>query len=148
MLAFLLVTPAAPDLADAVVTEHIRSLQAEHLLDVISTDQHTVKPWFNGKLDFAPPIVDLAANGFPLSGGRLDYLAGHTVAALVYHHKQHPINLFIWPNSSGRSSAPPTCVERAGYHLCNWSNQAMNYWAISDLNAAELSQFAGYWREH
>ncbi|HSB94921.1 MAG TPA: hypothetical protein VLC91_00620, partial [Spongiibacteraceae bacterium] len=88
---------------------------------------------------------DLVANGFPLTGGRLDYLAGRTVAALVYHHNKHPINLFVWPNSGGQGAASPHCQQRAGYHVCNWSSQSMIYWAVSDLNETELNQFARYW---
>ena len=139
-------TRTQPDLADTVLTEHIRSLQAEHLIDIASSDQHTVKPWFNGKLDFVPPVKDFAAQGFPLTGGRLDYLAGRPVAALIYHRNRHPINLFIWPaGAPSRDSSAPTCTQRAGYNLCWWQGAQMNFWAVSDLNENELSQFASGW---
>jgi anti-sigma factor RsiW len=127
--------------ADAIelelVASHVRSLQVDHLTDVASSDQHTVKPWFAGKLDFSPPVRDLREQGFPLEGGRLDYLGGRTVAALVYRRHQHVINLFIWPDAAGRAD------ERArdGYHLLRWSSSGFGYWAVSDLNAAELRDF-------
>ncbi len=143
-MAFLLVLPKAPNPADAVVAEHIRSLQAEHLLDVVSTDQHTVKPWFNGKLDFVPPVQDFATDGFPLIGGRLDYLNGRTVAALVYRHGPHPINVFVWPDTEAAATAVG-CSNHAGYHLCEWSQSHMSFWAVSDMNAQELQQFVELW---
>ena len=107
---------------------------------MISTDQHTVKPWFNGKLDFSPPVQDLAPAGFPLAGGRLDYLDGRPVAALVYYRHKHPINVFIWPSSSGQAPAPARITER-GYHLLHWSQAGMTFWAVSDLNEKELEEF-------
>lgn len=126
-------------LAQQVVSSHIRSLMANHLTDVSSTDQHTVKPWFNGKLDFAPVVKDLAHQGFPLTGGRLDYLDGRSVAALVYKRHQHTINLFIWPSSQA-DSEPKTAAIR-GYNLIHWTQSHMAYWAISDLNVRELTDF-------
>jgi anti-sigma factor RsiW len=127
--------------AQQIVTSHIRSLLADHLMDVVSTDQHTVKPWFTGKLDFSPPVEDLADRGFVLSGGRLDVVGDQTVAALVYRHRKHVINLFIWPNND-ELSAPPAALTRNGYHLRCWAGQEMHFAAISDLNEVELQEFA------
>jgi anti-sigma factor RsiW len=128
-------------IADEVVASHIRSLLAAHLVDVASSNQHTVKPWFDGKVDFAPEVRDLAANGFPLVGGRLDYFNGKTVVALVYQRNKHPINLFIAPASANRSSES-SAMTRRGYNLIHWTRGEMDYWAVSDLNAEELHQFA------
>ena len=127
-------------LAQQVVSSHIRSLLANHISDVISSDQHTVKPWFSGRLDFAPVVKDLAPEGFPLVGGRLDYLDDRPVAALVYKRRQHTINLFLWP-SRGSDSGPRTLSIR-GYNLVYWTHAHMAFWAISDVNAADLGQFA------
>jgi anti-sigma factor RsiW len=128
-------------LAQEIVAGHIRSLMASHALDVISTDQHTVKPWFNGKLDFSPPVKDLAAQGFPLIGGRLDYLDGHTVAALVYQRHKHVLNLFIWP-ATEKDSAPHTAGALQGFNLVHWSQSGMTFWLVSDLNTQEMEDFA------
>ncbi len=130
-------------LADELVADHVRSLLATHLVDVVSSDQHTVKPWFDGKVDFAPEVRDLSTDGFPLVGGRLDYLNGQTVVALVYRRNKHPINLFITPTSESGSTTPSTLTHR-GYNLVHWIHNGMNYWAVSDLNAAELRQFAAH----
>lgn len=130
-------------IADEVVASHIRSLLATHLVDVASSNQHTVKPWFDGKVDFAPEVRDLAANGFPLVGGRLDYFNGKTVIALVYERNKHPINLFIVPVSTTRPSEPSE-LKRRGYNLIHWTRGEMDYWAVSDLNAEELRQFAAH----
>lgn len=127
-----------------VVTEHVRSLQADHLLDVASTDHHTVKPWFNGKLDFVPPVTDFADAGFALVGGRLDYLAGRNVAALVYRHGQHPINLFVWP-SDHNAKAAASCSQLSGYYVCSWQKDTMNFWAVSDAGSDELQKFVALW---
>src|SRR5262245_61303468 len=127
-------------IVDQVVANHVRSLLAAQLVDVVSSDQHTVKPWFDGKIDFAPEVRDLSANGFPLAGGRLDYLDGKTVAALVYHRNKHPINLFITPALTNRSKSP-TAIARRGYNIVSWTNNGMNYWAVSDLNQQELREF-------
>jgi anti-sigma factor RsiW len=131
-------TPTTSD-TDEVVDSHIRSLQPGHLNDVISTDQHTVKPWFAGKLDYTPPVHDFAAAGFPLSGGRLDAVHGHTVAALVYRRRQHLINVYVMP-SDKRDEKVSTETKR-GFNIVRWQQGTMAFWAISDLNARELGDF-------
>jgi anti-sigma factor RsiW len=131
--------------AQGVLSDHIRSLMGEHLLDVPSTDQHTVKPWFNGKLDFSPDVKDFAAEGFPLVGGRLDYLMNRTVAALVYRRRQHVINLFTWP--SGSSAVEESPFSRNGYNVVHWTQGGMNFWAVSDLARNELEQFRDLYRK-
>jgi anti-sigma factor RsiW len=113
-----------------------------HLFDVHSSDQHTVKPWFLGKLDFSPPVEDLTPLGFPLVGGRLDYLAGRPVAALVYQRRQHIINLFVSP-ASDIGAAPADARTVRGFHVRHWTRDDMAFWAVSDLNDTELDQFVG-----
>jgi anti-sigma factor RsiW len=128
-------------IVEQVVDGHVRSLMAEHLFDVRSTDQHTVKPWFLGKIDFAPPVADLASIGFPLVGGRLDYVAGRPAAALVYQRQKHTINVFISPDG-GASPATMRSWSARGFHVRNWHRDGMAVWAVSDLNDAELTEFA------
>jgi mycothiol system anti-sigma-R factor len=127
-------------LRDELIAGHVRSLQGAHLSDVVSSDQHTVKPWFNGKLDYAPPVRDLAQQNFPLLGGRLDYIAHRQVAALIYGSHKHYINLYIWPARDGELA--PTGLSSEGYSLVHWRHDGMEYWAISDLNAQDLRHFA------
>jgi len=136
--------PTNTDLADVILTDHIRSLIGTRLVDVPSSDQHTVKPWFAGKLDFSPDVRDLASQGFPLVGGRVEYVNGQRVAALVYHRRLHVINLFIWPGQP--SPDTEASLSRNGYNLIHWMTGPMNYWAVSDLNAAELATLRSLYR--
>jgi anti-sigma factor (TIGR02949 family) len=124
----------------AALDAHLRSLQAGHLADVPSTDQHTVKPWFDGKLDFAPPVRDFANDGFPLLGGRLDVLDGKTVAALVYGRRKHIINVFVWPADAYARATQSG--ESQGYHWVAWRNGGFDSLAVSDVNAADLQQLS------
>ncbi len=128
-------------LAEEVVSSHVRSLMVNHLADVASSDQHTVKPWFNGKLDFSPSVNDLTAQGFPLVGGRLDYLDHRSVAALVYRHRLHLINVYSWPTPGNQQTELDTLSIR-GYHLVHWRAAGMVYWMISDLDMRALTAFA------
>jgi anti-sigma factor RsiW len=136
-MMLLLPTHASRGQIDELVGSHVRSLQENHLMDVASTDQHTVKPWFAGRLEFSPPVIDLSGEGFPLIGGRLDYLNEQKVAALIYHHKKHLINVFIWPGDT-----TPEVVAKQGFNLIRFECNGMVCWAVSDLNAGELQQFA------
>ncbi|WP_144159909.1 anti-sigma factor family protein [Paraburkholderia sp. BCC1885] len=133
-------------LTQELVDSHVRSLQFDHLYDVISTDRHTVKPWFDGKIDFAPPVIDLAQQGYPLVGGRLDYVSGHAVAVMVYRYKLHPINLYVWPGNDAGNVV--RIDERQGYHLAHWSAAGMNYWVITDAGEGELNGFISNLRAH
>jgi anti-sigma factor RsiW len=124
-----------------IVSAHLRSLQAGHLTDVISTDQHTVKPWFNGKLGVAPPVIDLTAQGFTLIGGRLDYVDARPIGAIVYRRRLHIINLFVAQTASTERRAAKTETFQ-GFNVRSWSEGGLNYWAVSDLAADELTEFS------
>ncbi|MFZ0818876.1 MAG: anti-sigma factor [Candidatus Acidiferrales bacterium] len=133
-------TPAPTALADEAIAEHIRSLMPGHLSDIESTDQHNVKPWFDGRLDFSPPVENFAAQGFPLLGGRLDYLDHRPAAALVYGRRKHIINVFVI-SAPGESERAETRAASQGYNAFSWTRGGMNFWAVSDLNTAELGEF-------
>ncbi|MGB2663059.1 MAG: zf-HC2 domain-containing protein [Candidatus Acidiferrum sp.] len=125
-------------LAAAVVDAHLRSLQPGHLTDVLSTDQHTVKPWFDGKLDFSPPVRDFAGQGYPLQGGRLDVVQGRTIAALVYGRHKHEVSVFIWPTTE--TDAAPRSGSHQGYQWICWRKGGMEFYAVSDTAASDLEQ--------
>lgn len=131
---------AAYSAADELLASHVRSLMPGHLLDVPSTEQHTVKPWFNGRVDLSPAVPNLDKEGFPLVGGRADYVRGRVVPVIVYGRRQHIINVYAWPSSSA-GGAPPNDLSRNGYHFVTWRSGGIQYWAVSDLNSAELHTF-------
>ncbi|MCU6498256.1 anti-sigma factor [Rugamonas sp. A1-17] len=146
-LTLYLGQPSADErIEQELVASHFRSLMPDHLADVASTDQHTVKPWFAGKLDYSPPVYDLAAQGYALIGGRLDYLQQRPVAALAYRHRLHIVNLYIWPDASGHASTPQAGM-RQGFHLLRWTQDGMRYSAVSDINPQDLAQFAALLRQ-
>jgi anti-sigma factor RsiW len=138
-LAMLLIIPAGTErrVEDDAVAGHIRSLQVQHLTDVRTSNQHLIKPWFNGKIDFSPPVPELSPQGFPLAGGRLDYVGGRTVAAIVYRRRLHTINLFVWP----AGGAAERTVQRDGYAVAEWSSGGLRYVAVSDIAPAEMATF-------
>jgi anti-sigma factor RsiW len=133
---------AQNDVLQSVIGGHIRSLQAEHLTDVLTSDQHTVKPWLSARLDVSPPVTDLKDVGFPLVGGRMDYIAGHPAAVVVYRHAKHVINLFTWA-SAGRPDQPPRSEVQQGFNIVTWRQNGITYYAVSDVEADQLAKFAG-----
>jgi anti-sigma factor RsiW len=141
-LALFALMPSGASLQGQLVDAQIRSLQGTHLVDVVTSDRHVVKPWFNGKVDFAPPVVDLIGQGYPLVGGRLDHLSGRDVAAIVYRRRAHVINLFVW---KGDGPPAPTLDRRDGYSLVHWSTGGLTYWAVSDVDSGDL---LGFQREY
>jgi anti-sigma factor RsiW len=141
-LALVLALPqfTTVPMQEQLVSSHVRSLLANHLTDVQTSDRHVVKPWFNGRIDFAPPVVELASQGFPLVGGRLDYIGGRVVPAIVYRRRLHTINLFVMP--AGRFSSPaPVAARRDGYSLLRWTQGSLQFWAVSDIDPADLELF-------
>jgi anti-sigma factor RsiW len=150
--SFLIINGLRPSheqiISTAVLESHIRSLQPGHLIDVPSSDRHTVKPWFQGKLDFSPPVPDLSELGWTLIGGRLDYVDGRPVAALVYQRRKHEINVFLWPSRNSTLSGSVKQENAQGYQILHWNGAETTYWVASDLNNAELLDFARALRGH
>ncbi len=144
-VALLVLWSGPSDMADQVVDDHIRALQPGHLEDVVSTDRHTVKPWFEGKLDYAPPVKDLAAQQFPLIGGRLDALGGRPIAAMIYKRGTHPIDLLVWPAREAGTRSPVTS-EHNGFTVIHWTQDGMDLWAVSDVERAQLEEFVRLWQ--
>lgn len=139
------IASASDQTASALIDTHIRSLLPGHLIDVQSSDRHTVKPWFAGRIDIAPPVIDLAPKGFPLVGGRLDYVQGHSAAALIYGRRLHMINLFVWRAVPGQPTRASTV--RDGYAILHWTTGDLSYWAVSDAAPAELEAFRAAYSE-
>ena len=136
-----LAVPSAYELtAQSIVASHTRALMAQQIASVASSDQHTVKPWFNGKIDFTPPVYDLAQQGFPLVGGRVDYVNQRVVAALVYQRRRHYIDVYVWPNDVERAAALHETAEH-GFTVLSWSDREFTYFTISDVNSDELHEF-------
>lgn len=145
MTSYWMLSSNADRAVNDVVDAHVRALVTNHVTDVASADRHTVKPWFNGKLDFAPPVKDLAAEEFPLVGGRLDYVDGRSVATLLYRHHQHWISVFIWPDQTDRDRAPREFAKR-GYEITGWTAAGMRFYVVTDMAGPELGRFAALLR--
>ncbi len=126
-----------------LVADHVRALSSGPLMQVVSTDRHTVKPWFQGRIDYAPPVFDLAADGFPLRGGRIERVRGNAVATLAYSRDLHQIDLFVWPSEA---KTPPTRLVQRGFNVVHWADGSMQYWAVSDVEAGELEKMAQLWQ--
>ncbi len=144
----VLLAPVARELARGpleaeLVAEHVHAMREGPLIQVASSDRHTVKPWYQGKLDFSPPVHDLVAEGFPLMGGRVDHVRGQAVAALTYARDKHLIDVFVWPSED---AAPAAFVERRGFNLVRWNDGAMRLWAVSDVERSELERFVQLWQ--
>jgi len=153
MLCMALILPVAQRLqlgepveAD-LVAFHVRALKVGPLAEVVSTDRHTVKPWFQGRLDFAPPVFDFAAEGFPLIGGRVEQLRGRAVAALVYAHNRHVVDVFVQPDVAQAPQVAPVRTVRSGFNTMHWSDGSMQYWVVSDFDRGELETFTRLWQE-
>jgi len=143
-ITYQLAVPSAYEMITAdAISSHARSLIAQQIVEVASSDQHTVKPWFNGRLDFTPPVRDTAAEGYPLVGGRIDYLNERQVAALVYKRRKHYIDVFVWP-SEQESTHEIRETARRGFTVLSWSDPSFAYLAVSDLDRHELQEFVGY----
>lgn len=128
-----------------LVSHHVRALQTGSLVDVVSSDRHTVKPWFQGRIDYAPPVLDLAAEGFPLAGGRVEHLRGEAVATLAYWRERHAIALYVWPN--GDRPAGVRLASERGFNLAQWADDSMRYAVVSDLERPQLEHFVALWRQ-
>jgi anti-sigma factor RsiW len=135
---------ATHDVTEELLASHVRSLMPGHLIDIASTDQHQVKPWFNGRVDLSPPVPNLDSAGFPLVGGRADYIAGHQVPVIVYGRRRHIINVYAWPSAG--SDPSDEAATRNGYHLVHWRRDGVDYWAVSDLSSPELHAFVELFR--
>ncbi len=143
--AIVLARPSEQELwAQAVVSAQVHSLIPDHLTDVASADQHTIKPWFNGRLDYSPPVIDLTKQGLPLVGARVEYLREHRIGVVVYKHGTHFINLFVWPTSA--SDASEKTLTRQGYHIVHWVESHMDCWAVSEIRTQDLEEFARFFR--
>ncbi|MGZ5986938.1 MAG: anti-sigma factor family protein [Caulobacteraceae bacterium] len=146
LVGLMVPSPAMAGLEDELVASHVRSTLAEHLVDVQTSDRHVVKPWFNGRVDFAPPVIDLVDQGFPLAGGRLDYIDHRVVAALVYRRNRHVVNLFVWPSKG--EGHEPAAVARGGYSVVHWTSRGLEFWAVSDIDARDLKSFEQAFQTH
>jgi len=150
LLAAVLVLPVlrgvelGSALPDELVADHVRALQIGPLTEVVSTDRHTVKPWFQGRLDYAPPVFDLADDGFPLAGGRVEHVRGSAVAALAYTHNRHVVDVFVWPADA---VVAPTREQRKGFNVVRWSDGTMQVWVVSDADRSEIERFAQAWQQ-